>query len=762
MALATVASLAYAPLIRWGVRRALPGLEARSGQPIVIAEIEPIGLSGVELLGVSVGPEAEPVFKAARVSAFLDVRGLLNALRGRLRPGSLELVDYELAVRGDGTSRGFVRALEALRPKASSTGSPSEAGPPLSLPVLRATHGRVLDRAGTTDVRIEAASIDGEGAMTAAFEFKTPEAGPCRFEGQLSDWSVTCERPYRRALTSELSLEIGQARYRRHPQGRLEIIGGRLRVEPKAAATAAPAGVEAEPETEADNPDRPTTEPPASILQRVVDGLLVDAALELGSTYGLLDAAPSLLGAAPSLLGSAPGLSNASSPTERPLSMTLKLPGGGTVEASGLLGERGASLRTEVVALDLAPIDASLSGTLSARSSFFVDFDAERAELRGELSLRDLMVDHRAVADGKVGPYSLSAEGELVVKREPHVKGPRTHIRIEKTKVSLGPLELAIVASAELDGGLRTCTLDIQSGLVAADRIVAAFPTGLLPHLQPVQAAGKGGLKFFLGLDFDHPELTELDVRLDLADFRITRLNPAIDFDELRASFETRFEMPDGEIIRRVTGPLSERWTSIYEVTPLLPIAIVTQEDGGFYRHAGVSLLHLRGSLAKNLETGHFSRGGSTLTMQLARNLFLNRHKTLSRKFEEVVVAWLLEQSFSKDELMALYLNVVEFGPQIFGIRDASRYYFDKAPAELLPVEVAFLTRLLPGPRRYHKQFLKGVVADYYAVWMRRLLELLWERGHITREAYDAAWPKAMVFAAPPERGAAPAERTPR
>ena len=118
-----------------------------------------------------------------------------------------------------------------------------------------------------------------------------------------------------------------------------------------------------------------------------------------------------------------------------------------------------------------------------------------------------------------------------------------------------------------------------------------------------------------------------------------------------------------------------------------------------------MSLFHLRGSLVDNLKKGRFVRGGSTVTMQLARNLFLNRRKTLSRKFEEIIVAWLLERAFDKDELMALYLNVVEFGPDIFGVREAADHYFGLHPKDLSAPQVAWLIKLLPGPRLFYKQF---------------------------------------------------------
>jgi membrane peptidoglycan carboxypeptidase len=117
--------------------------------------------------------------------------------------------------------------------------------------------------------------------------------------------------------------------------------------------------------------------------------------------------------------------------------------------------------------------------------------------------------------------------------------------------------------------------------------------------------------------------------------------------------------------------------------------------------------------------------------MQLARNLFLHRKKTLSRKLQEIIIAWLLEGAFEKDELLALYLNVVEFGPEVFGIKDAAAHYFAKAPADLTPAEVAWMVRLLPGPRKYYPQFEKRKLTKSHTRSINRLLKLLVDRGHL-------------------------------
>ena len=123
--------------------------------------------------------------------------------------------------------------------------------------------------------------------------------------------------------------------------------------------------------------------------------------------------------------------------------------------------------------------------------------------------------------------------------------------------------------------------------------------------------------------------------------------------------------------------------------------------------------------------------------MQLARNLFLNRRKTLSRKLEEIVVAWLLEQYFDKDELMTLYLNVVEFGPDIFGVKEAAAHYFNVHPRALSPAQTAWLIKLLPGPRLYYSQFEKKRLSKAFKDNLNWLMRHMIRKGFMTQEQYE-------------------------
>ena len=115
-------------------------------------------------------------------------------------------------------------------------------------------------------------------------------------------------------------------------------------------------------------------------------------------------------------------------------------------------------------------------------------------------------------------------------------------------------------------------------------------------------------------------------------------------------------------------------------------------------------------SIATNLQRGSFVRGASTLTQQLVKNLYLGSNKTISRKLQEIFIAWQIAQQLSKEEVMALYLNTIEFGPGIYGIGDAAWHWFGKRPIDLTLTEAIMLASIIPGPRRYYSFFLQGAV----------------------------------------------------
>ncbi len=150
-----------------------------------------------------------------------------------------------------------------------------------------------------------------------------------------------------------------------------------------------------------------------------------------------------------------------------------------------------------------------------------------------------------------------------------------------------------------------------------------------------------------------------------------------------------------------VLGPRNRRWTPIGAIPSSMKKAVVAAEDAKFYSHEGVDYDAMKDALKTDIRKRRFARGGSTITQQLAKNVFLSREKTINRKIKEVVLAWRIDDVLTKSRILELYLNVVELGPMVFGVGHASHYYFGKPPSALTVRESAFLAAMLPGPRIY-------------------------------------------------------------
>jgi len=139
-------------------------------------------------------------------------------------------------------------------------------------------------------------------------------------------------------------------------------------------------------------------------------------------------------------------------------------------------------------------------------------------------------------------------------------------------------------------------------------------------------------------------------------------------------------------------------WVEFDRIPALLKEAVRITEDASFYWHKGVDFEELKESIRKDLREKRFARGGSTITQQLAKNLYLSPGKNPLRKVREYFIARRLEKALSKDRIFALYLNLIEFGPGIFGVQAAARNYFGRDVADLSLEEIVRLTAVIPRP----------------------------------------------------------------
>jgi len=197
--------------------------------------------------------------------------------------------------------------------------------------------------------------------------------------------------------------------------------------------------------------------------------------------------------------------------------------------------------------------------------------------------------------------------------------------------------------------------------------------------------------------------------------------------------------------IRLVNSPPSG-WTKISDIAKPAMGAVVVSEDSAFFTHDGFDANQLKEAIKEDLADRRFSRGASTITMQVVKNVFLSQEKTLYRKAKEFVLAIRLDGHVSKRRVLEVYFNIAEWGEGIFGIGSAARKYFGKSPAELTPKEGAFLAMLLPSPKRYSQSFRDGRLTPYASKTVRSILEKMAQAQYITPEERDLELQTRLSF----------------
>ena len=185
-----------------------------------------------------------------------------------------------------------------------------------------------------------------------------------------------------------------------------------------------------------------------------------------------------------------------------------------------------------------------------------------------------------------------------------------------------------------------------------------------------------------------------------------------------------------------VVGPRNPWWTPSDSIPAEMEWAVIVAEDANFYRHEGIDVRAIKDAIKYDLEKKRLARGASTITQQTAKNLFLSREKSVTRKIEEICLAMRMEQALTKGRILELYLNIVELGPMVYGIGHGAHYYFGKPASSLTPRECAFLAAMLPGPQKVYNPYRH---LDRVLKRSDMVLRLLREKGVLTGAEYRQA-----------------------
>lgn len=166
---------------------------------------------------------------------------------------------------------------------------------------------------------------------------------------------------------------------------------------------------------------------------------------------------------------------------------------------------------------------------------------------------------------------------------------------------------------------------------------------------------------------------------------------------------------------------ISHRWVPLSRIPKNVQLAIIVSEDGMFYAHGGVDWDEVQESIERNIEEGRVARGGSTITQQLAKNLYLSTSKTPMRKFKELIIAYLMEKQLRKRRILEIYVNIIEWGQGVFGIEAAAQRYFQKSARELTRDEAARLAAVIPRPLHFKPNENSQYVLKKKQVILRRM-----------------------------------------
>ena len=179
------------------------------------------------------------------------------------------------------------------------------------------------------------------------------------------------------------------------------------------------------------------------------------------------------------------------------------------------------------------------------------------------------------------------------------------------------------------------------------------------------------------------------------------------------------------------------KWVSLRAVNKDLVYAIVMSEDAHFFSHNGINYDALINSIAENLKRREFAFGGSTISQQVVKNIFLDNKKSIMRKIRELVITRRMEKRISKNLILELYLNIAEFGPDIFGVNAASHYYFKKSAYRINAAEGAFMALMLPSPRKNHyRLFQNRNLSERWRRKLQRILKDMLYNDFITEKQY--------------------------
>lgn len=270
-----------------------------------------------------------------------------------------------------------------------------------------------------------------------------------------------------------------------------------------------------------------------------------------------------------------------------------------------------------------------------------------------------------------------------------------------------------------------------------AQDLFESIPVGFFRNIDGIKTSGKMSyyLKFFVDLSL--PDSLKLEGDLIPENFKILKYGKT-NFAKINDPF-TYTVYDNGDSANSILiGPENKNYRTLDQISILLREAVMNSEDGAFYWHKGFLSEAFKLAIVDNIKQGRFVRGASTISMQLVKNVFLTRNKTIARKLEEMLIVWLIENNklISKERMYEVYLNIIEWGPGIHGANEAARYYFNKDARFIELDEAIFMALIIPSPKHFKYNFNNGHLKDGLSSYYSLLSKILLLKGVIGEHDY--------------------------
>lgn len=354
-----------------------------------------------------------------------------------------------------------------------------------------------------------------------------------------------------------------------------------------------------------------------------------------------------------------------------------------------------------------------------------IEYSSDELKIFGNWSMKNLLVNHPKVAQKDVLIPNASIDCNMFIGEK--------SISIDSTSVAYLGLIKARPFIKYTIAPSKIYELKFDTEELQAQDFFNSFPQGLFNSLEGIKVKGTLAYHLNFSLDEKSPWKCVFNSGLTKKDFGIIGFGET-NFQKINGDF-TYVPYEYGKPMRPILVSTSNsNFTPYNQISDYIKNALLTTEDPLFFSHRGFYEEAFRQSIATNFVAKRFKRGGSTISMQLVKNIFLSRNKTVARKLEEMIIVWLIENNrlSPKQRMYEVYLNIIEWAPNVYGIGEASRFYFDKNPSQLNLGESIFLASIVPKPKKFKYSFMPdGTLKPYMHKYFRFIGNLMVKRGKV-------------------------------